>query len=138
MIADSYEWMQQGRDEVRLVAGDSDCGPVVEKLQGRLASPNARPAHGAVASENRLTFLARLELRDEDQVQTWNSLRLFAPRRARRVEEDRPGPPHGCSRRSCGSGLRRYHAGFGEQKEVEMTTRSELKVKRVSRLWRIR
>ncbi len=35
IIADSYEWMQQGRDEVRLVAGDTDYVPVIEKLQGR-------------------------------------------------------------------------------------------------------
>jgi uncharacterized LabA/DUF88 family protein len=35
VVADSYEWMKQGRDEVRLVAGDADYVPVIEKLQGR-------------------------------------------------------------------------------------------------------
>lgn len=35
VIADSYDWMEQGRDEVRLVAGDSDYVPAVVKLQSR-------------------------------------------------------------------------------------------------------
>lgn len=35
VIEDSYEWMKEGRDEVRLVAGDADYVPVVEKLQRR-------------------------------------------------------------------------------------------------------
>jgi uncharacterized LabA/DUF88 family protein len=35
VIADSYEWMEPGRDEVRIVAGDADYVPVVEKLRDR-------------------------------------------------------------------------------------------------------
>jgi uncharacterized LabA/DUF88 family protein len=35
VIADSYEWMEPGRDEIRIVAGDSDYVPVVEKLRDR-------------------------------------------------------------------------------------------------------
>jgi hypothetical protein len=35
VITDSYEWMQEGRDDVRLVAGDADYVPVMEKLQER-------------------------------------------------------------------------------------------------------
>lgn len=35
VIADSYEWMKEGRDEVRLVAGDADYVPLIEKLEAR-------------------------------------------------------------------------------------------------------
>ena len=35
VISDSYEWMEPGRDEVRIVAGDSDYVPVIEKVRAR-------------------------------------------------------------------------------------------------------
>lgn len=35
VVSDSYEWMAEGRDTVRLVAGDADYVPVAEKLRER-------------------------------------------------------------------------------------------------------
>jgi uncharacterized LabA/DUF88 family protein len=35
VITDSFQWMKEGRDQVRLVAGDSDYVPVIETLQER-------------------------------------------------------------------------------------------------------
>jgi NYN domain len=35
VISDSYEWMEQSRDEVRIVAGDADYVPVIEKVRAR-------------------------------------------------------------------------------------------------------
>jgi uncharacterized LabA/DUF88 family protein len=35
IVADSYELMKPGEDEITLVAGDADYVPAIEKLRGR-------------------------------------------------------------------------------------------------------